>query len=147
MPNRVLVHLLKSGKESANRPVKRFFSFQEVLNRVTEAERKELIQLLLFIAEVAKGPPTLERNESQIGDWERRIHYDNPRDSEIGVQGIVEGNEEENSTNNEENTEGEEEIDEEEDEEEKERLGNDKENHRYEAFGWSTLSPDWSEFA
>lgn len=117
------------------------------MNRVTEEERKELIQLLLFIAEVAKGPPTLERNESQMGHWGQRAHCDNPKDSEISVLEIVEGNEKENSTSNEENTEGEEEIDEEEDEEEKERLGNDKQNQRYEAFGWSTVSPHWSELA
>ena len=96
---------------------------------------------------MAKGPPTLERNESQIGDWEQRVHCDNPSDSEIGVLEIVEGNEKGNSTSNEENTDGEEEINEKEDEEEKERLGNDKQNQRYEAFEWGTVSPHWSELA
>ena len=80
----------------------------------------------------------------QIGNWEQRVHSNNLGVSKIGGRKIVEVDEKENSKISEENTETEEEIDEE-DEGEKERLVNDKEKQRYEALGWSAVSPHWSE--
>ncbi|KAL3473201.1 hypothetical protein BJX99DRAFT_234203 [Aspergillus californicus] len=50
---------------SFNRPLQRLYSSQEVLARATEAERKDLIQMLLYISEVANGPPDLEAYRTQ----------------------------------------------------------------------------------
>ncbi|THC91227.1 hypothetical protein EYZ11_009307 [Aspergillus tanneri] len=41
---------------------------QEILRRITEEERKELIQLLVYISDVAKGPSTIETSQTQRED-------------------------------------------------------------------------------
>ncbi|KAA8642359.1 hypothetical protein EYZ11_006003 [Aspergillus tanneri] len=115
-----------------NRPIRRVYSSQEILRRITEEERKELIQLLVYISEVTKGPPAMEA--SQIQSEEERGQNLDPKallgsradseDYELDIEGGKNLTEIEGDENEQGSGRGDDEIDE------------GEEADRYKAFMW-----------